>query len=243
MFGDYIVYVDESGDHGLTSIQDPYPVFVLSFCIFHKEEYRTSVVPAFLNLKFRFFGHDMVVLHSHEIRKQYGPFKVLVNAQLREQFLHALNETVANAPFTLISAIIDKKKLRAQYASPANPYEIALRSCLEKTFAFLRDCGQEKHRTTVVVECRGSVEDNALELAFRRIVQGDNRWGTLPLDIVFADKKTNSTGLQIADLVSHPVGRHYLDPTRQNRPYQVIESKLRRSPEGKTSGWGLKIFP
>jgi hypothetical protein len=28
---DYIIYVDESGDHGLSSINEQYPVFVLSF--------------------------------------------------------------------------------------------------------------------------------------------------------------------------------------------------------------------
>ena len=30
---DYIVYVDESGDHSLTSINPRYPLFVLSFCV------------------------------------------------------------------------------------------------------------------------------------------------------------------------------------------------------------------
>jgi hypothetical protein len=30
-FSDYIVYVDESGDHGLQSMDATYPVFVLAF--------------------------------------------------------------------------------------------------------------------------------------------------------------------------------------------------------------------
>ena len=42
---DYIVYVDESGDHSLTSIDPDYPVFVLSFCIFRKAEYAQAVTP------------------------------------------------------------------------------------------------------------------------------------------------------------------------------------------------------
>jgi hypothetical protein len=243
MFSDYIVYVDESGDHGLESIQEAYPVFVLSFCIFRKEEYSRAVVPAFLKLKFDYFGHDMVVLHSHEIRKAYGQFKILVNAPLRAAFMEALEATLDGAPFTLITAVIDKKQLRDRYAVPNNPYEIALRFCLERTFAFLRDRGTENEQTTVVVECRGAVEDNALELAFRRIVQGDNRWGPIPFNIVFADKKANSTGLQIADLVSHPIGRHHLNPGQANRAYEVIRGKLRRSPNGEEKGWGLKIFP
>ena len=243
MFSDYIVYVDESGDHGLVSIQEPYPIFVLSFCIFKKEEYRRTVVPEFLNLKFNFFGHDVVILHSHEIRKAYGQFKVLVNAPLRLQFIEAIDSALRTAPFTLVAAIIDKKKLREEYSSPGNPYEIALRFCLERTFSFLRDQNQGSLRTPIVVECRGAAEDNSLELAFRRIVQGDNRWGVLPFDIVFADKKTNSTGLQIADLVSHPTGRHYLSPTQTNHAYRTIEPKFRRSPSGATDGWGLKVFP
>ena len=36
---EYIVYVDESGDHGLVSIDPTYPLFVLAFCIFHKPTY------------------------------------------------------------------------------------------------------------------------------------------------------------------------------------------------------------
>ena len=35
-FSDYIVYVDESGDHSLINIDANYPVFVLAFGVFHK---------------------------------------------------------------------------------------------------------------------------------------------------------------------------------------------------------------
>ena len=33
-FDDYIVFVDESGDHGMESIDANYPVFVLVFCVY-----------------------------------------------------------------------------------------------------------------------------------------------------------------------------------------------------------------
>ena len=55
---DYIVYVDESGDHSLEKINPSYPVFVLSFCIFKKDEYANLIAPAVQNFKFKFFGHD-----------------------------------------------------------------------------------------------------------------------------------------------------------------------------------------
>ena len=37
-FSHFIVYVDESGDHSLTSIDRQFPLFLLNFCIFIKEK-------------------------------------------------------------------------------------------------------------------------------------------------------------------------------------------------------------
>jgi hypothetical protein len=75
-FSKYIVYVDESGDHGLETIDPQYPVFVLAFCIFHKRHYSEQVVSALEKFKFNHFGHDQIVLHEHEIRKEKGQFNI-----------------------------------------------------------------------------------------------------------------------------------------------------------------------
>lgn len=69
-YSDYTIFVDESGDHGLKTIDPNYPVFVLAFCIFRKNSYTNDVVPAVQKFKFHHFGHDVVILHSHEIRKE-----------------------------------------------------------------------------------------------------------------------------------------------------------------------------
>ncbi len=74
---DYIVYVDESGDHGLAQPDPTYPIFVLAFCVFRKDHYCNSVVPSVQRLKFGHFGHDQIVLHEREIRKGTGNFAVL----------------------------------------------------------------------------------------------------------------------------------------------------------------------
>ena len=76
-FGDYIVFVDESGDQSLKSVNANYPVFVLSFCIFEKTHYYTHVVPEILRFKFDFFGSDIPILHEREIRKREGDFNIL----------------------------------------------------------------------------------------------------------------------------------------------------------------------
>lgn len=53
-FSDYIIFADESGDHGLTSINPENPIFVLAFCIFRKEEYISVVKQAISQLKMDF---------------------------------------------------------------------------------------------------------------------------------------------------------------------------------------------
>jgi Protein of unknown function (DUF3800) len=98
--------------------------------------------------------------------------------------------------------------------------------------------------THVQVECRGKAEDTTLELEFRRICDGKNAVGKLPnLDIRFIDKKQNSTGLQLADLVAHSIGRHAINPGQPNRAYDILEPKFRRGSDGQVRGFGLKIFP
>jgi hypothetical protein len=245
-FDDYIVYVDESGDHGLSSIDPNYPVFVLAFCLFEKSAYAEQVTTQITNFKFEYFGHDQVVLHERDIRKQKGSFRILFDEDMRKAFMQDLSEIVEDAPFTLVASAIDKRDLKNRYADPDNPYHLALAFGLERLYLDLtRGEGCEDGSLHVVFEERGKREDENLELEFRRVVDADNnRLETrLPFNVVFSDKESNSAGLQLADLVARPIGRHLLKPQQPNRAYEIIEEKFRRSPRGEIDDWGLKVFP
>lgn len=243
-FDDYIVYVDESGDHGLSSIDPDYPMFVLAFCVFRKRTYAEQVTTQLTDLKFKYFGHDQVVLHERDIRKQNGPFRILFDTETRKRFMADVSNLVRNAPFALVASAIDKRKLKNQYDDPTNPYHLALAFGLERIYDYLH--GDEACRDGtlhIVFEERGKREDDNLELEFRRVLDNNRTGDRLPFDIVFSSKESNSAGLQLADLVARPIGRHLLKPNQENRAYDIIEEKLRRSPQGETEGWGLKIFP
>ncbi|WP_089724596.1 DUF3800 domain-containing protein [Candidatus Thiosymbion oneisti] len=243
-FSDYIIYVDESGDHGLKSIDPDYPVFVLAFCIFRKAVYSSQLVPALQEFKFHHFGHDQVILHEADIRKDRKEFAFLKTPKLKADFLNALTHIVAATPFTLICSVIDKDLHRRRYANPGNPYHIALGFGLERLFYFLRSQGAEEHRTHIIVERRGKQEDTELESEFRGICSGSNYEGVkLPFELIFADKKSNSSGLQMADLVARPVGIKMLRPDRENRAFEVLERKFYANGRGRRDGWGLKRFP
>jgi len=126
------VYVDESGDHSLDSVSAEFPIFVLCFCIFKIEDYITQVVPAMQRLKFSTFGHDAMVLHSHDIRKSNGHFRFLMDQNRRNRFLSLMNSTVWDSRFTIIAAIIDKRRLTRTYTDPESPYDLALKFCMEE---------------------------------------------------------------------------------------------------------------
>lgn len=248
-FSNYIVYVDESGDHGLQNIDDNYPVFVLAFCVFHKRYYSEKVVPALEKFKFNHFGHDHVILHEHEIRKEKGFFTFFRDREHKSAFIAELTSIIEESNFILMSCVIDKVALKSKNGVASNPYHLALGFCLETLHEFLQEKNQEQKITHVVVECRGDKEDKELELEFRRICDGENELGiSLPFNIVFANKMANSSGLQLADLVARPVGLRVIRPTQENRAYDVLKRKFycdggRKNVGQNFENWGLKIFP
>lgn len=248
-FSKYIVYVDESGDHSLQSVDDQYPIFVLAFCVFHKRHYSEAIVPALEKFKFNYFGHDQVVLHENEIRKEKGSFNIFRSRAQKYSFLDELTSIIEYSNFILISCTIDKLELKKQSEASSNPYHIALGFCMEALYGFLREKDQHERQTHVIVECRGKKEDSELELEFRRICDGNNRLGiTLPFEILFSDKKVMSSGLQLADLVARPIGLNFLRPKQENRAFDVLKKKFYcdggRNQTGKGyEGLGMKIYP
>jgi len=241
-FSDYIVYVDESGDHGLKSIDENYPVFVLAFCIFRKKDYIEKIVPNLQTFKFRHFGHDQAILHETDIRRDRGEFSFLKTKDAKNAFLNELTTIIEESPFTLVSTIIRKIPYRTRYDEPANPYHVALGYGLERVFYYLRDSCAENLKTHVIVEKRGKQEDQELELEFRRICDGGNyERAQLPFEVVFADKKSNSAGLQFADLIARPVGLHVIKPEQYNRAFKIIKEKFYGG--NNSTGRGMKCFP
>ncbi len=239
----FVVFVDESGDHSLESINPDWPLFVLSFCIFPVEAYVHRVTPAIRQLKFDFFGHDLVILHEHDIRKKKFGFAQL-NKEARDVFLSRLTDIIAATGMTMIAVVIDKNRHKAKYSKPVHPYHLAMQFGLERVAAFMAINGQSDCETQIIFEARGAKEDAALELEFRRVCDGGNRGRKpYPFCILIADKKTNSEGLQLADLTARPCGLHVLRPDQENRAWDVIKGKLFAGRHDCISGNGLKVFP
>lgn len=238
---DYLIFADESGDHGLTSIDEQFPVFALVFCLVRKQDYVEQIVPAMQKLKMSYWGHDQVILHEHDIRKEKGPFALLrTDRELRDRFMTELTGLISAAPIQIIASVIDKHALKARYTKPYNPYEVALLFCLERALAVLCARGERGKRAHVIFESRGRQEDAELELEFRRICDHGSSWGYRRTDFrqlefahLFVDKRSNSTGLQLADLVARPLALRHLRPGQPNRAVQALDGKV----------LNFKVFP
>ncbi len=231
-FSEFVVYADESGDHGLVAIDPQYPVFALVFCAMRKADYIAGVVPAVQRFKFGIWGHDAVVLHEHDIRKSKGPFAILLTDRaLRERFYSDLNRLVGAAPMTIFAAVIDKDRLRTRYADTRNPYRIALHFCMEQLHTMLSEEEQHGRTVHVIFESRGRKEDRELELEFRRIAANDSGsgrrdFGLFDFQPVFVPKAANSVGLQLADLTARPIALSHLRPNQPNRAFEIVRPKI-----------------
>lgn len=231
-YSDYIVYVDESGDHSLESINPRYPLFVLVFCVFQKTHYVQKMIPALSGLKISTFGHDLIVLHEYEIRKRTGVFNQL-NQRQSENLMQALSNLVDEIDVVFIPIVIDKRTLKELGVDPTHVYHLAMQLGLEKLYQLLQERNQDYGHTHVIFEARGKCEDVALELEFRRICDGHNSFRCrLPFEIFIADKKTNSAGLQLADIAARPIGLSVLRPDQQNRAFAVLAKKIYRDGKG-----------
>ena len=239
----YIVYVDESGDHSLTSIDPEYPMFVLAFCIFPVDLYVDRIVPLVQRIKFDFFNHDMVVLHEREMRQSAPPFDILLNASVRGSFMSRI-DSVFDERFGVVASAIRKHEFLRRVGEDTSPYHVALEFGLERVFLQLQDRGASRCETFVVFESRGRTEDRELEGEFDRIMATTRMRGMAEtFRFTIASKQANSAGLQIADLVARPIGTHLLRPDQPNRARERILERMPKSPYGSERGWGLKVYP
>jgi hypothetical protein len=245
-FGDCLVFVDESGDHSLTSIDPQYSVFVLAFAIIRKTDYVMQVCRDLQQFKMKHWGHDEVVLHEHDIRKPRDAFALLLNKNRREAFLSGLNEIMAGLPATLVAVVIDKPAFAARHpvADTVGVYDFAMERGLLAVYQFLSSQGQSHVHTPIIVECRGRKEDKELELTFRRFCDVTPTQSTpLPFDLVMVPKTSNSAGLQLADLIARPIGLHHLRPQQPNRAFDILKTKFHRDAHGEIEKTGLLRVP
>jgi len=239
-----LIYLDETGDHSLTTIDKDFPLFTLTTILIRQSKYINDIVPRFYNFKHNAVGHEGIILHSRDIRKAQPPFDFLLNPNKRKKFLDELSSHIVASDFKILASVIKKDRLVKFYTYPYNPYDLALKFNLERILVLMKNINQEKIR--IIAESRGKNEDDALRLSFYQIIdKGTERiskdvFKEFEFVLTFLPKNNNIIGTQLADLCGYPISRYILNPEKENKSYQLIKTKFITN----IKNWSFfKVFP
>ena len=240
------LYLDESGDHNLEVIDPQYPIFVLGGVVMDDDYAQEVAQPKMDRFKEGLFGTRSILLHTADIVRNRHGFERMKDTAFRQEFFSSLNQLVADLEFRVIACGIRKTAHLSRYGVAAlDPYFLSLNILVER---FCFDLGDVSDGGWIIAEKRGPELDRELDLAWLNLkIQGTKFMQASWIDKRIAGlrlrgKDAGLAGLELADLVVTPIGRHLLGkPTKED--FQIIEQKFRRSPNGNHLGWGLVVLP
>ncbi len=241
-----ILFLDESGDHNLTVIDPNYPVFVLGGVIVDKDYAEGPLTEAFDGFKERMFGRTDTVLHTADIVRNRNGFEGLNNPQFREAFYEKLNSLAGELDYKAVACAIRKNDHFRHYGAAAiDLYRITLHRLSE---LFCDEIGEVRNGGMIVAESRDTILDQDLEHSWSSLRRRNSGYSGAEMirdrirSLTFRDKKENIAGLQLADLVVSPIGRHLLGKPDKD-DWLIVERKLRRGLNGEIEGYGLVSLP
>ncbi len=241
------LFLDESGDHSLSRIDPQYPVFVLAGVIVELSYHDGCMTQALKDFKNRFCGRDDVILHTSDIVRCRAAFQTLTDESVRTRFFCELNELIAQLDFSVVACVIRKDRHFSKYGlAAADPYMLSLHVLVER---FVYEISRRsKEPGIIVAESRDETLNNQLRLAWIDLRTSGTQFVSASLlrqhigELHIRDKRENIAGLQVADLVVSPIGRHIIGK-RPRHDWDIVRSKFRRNREGKYAGFGLVVLP
>lgn len=245
------LYLDESGDPNPRSASEEYPVFVLGGVICDRH-YADTVVRAALNsIKQELFGRSDFPLHTAEFKRYRGPFRALRgNDPMRALLRIRLLELLESLEYTIVACAIPTGPNEiAVYPAGVDLYLAGLQALTERFCGIVGGANApERPQGRIIAEARRPREDRAVLREWRRIVDEGTRSysGEIiqsRIESLSIQAKSNlNPGLELADLVVSPIGRHVIRKP-DSLEWDVVRSKLLRGPNGEIEGHGLIHLP
>jgi hypothetical protein len=240
-----VLFLDESGDHNLSRIDSQYPLFVLGGVIMEQNYAEGELTERLDRFKRDVLGRTDIVLHTADIVRNRNGFERMKEPAFRERFYNELNALMASLSYTVVACAIRKDEHLARYGVAAlDPYMLSLDILVER---FCFEVGRDG-RGVIVAEKRDPTLDRELDLAWlnlkiqgTRFVQAKDIEARI-LGLNLRAKTDDIAGLQLADLVVSPIGRHVLGKA-EKEDFRVVRQKLRTNSAGEHLGFGLVVLP
>ena len=170
-----LLFLDESGHHGLKKIYQEFPIFLLACWIFEEDYYKNIFTAKVEELKIKHFGDQNIILHSRDIRKWQRQFKCLGDINKRTDFYTDLDNLIKTSKFNIIFSAINKNKLIQQYGPRAdNPYNMSLSFILERSIFYTDNIGC--NTIGIEAESRGKREDSQLFTQYQLILSNGTNY-------------------------------------------------------------------
>ncbi len=191
----------------------------LTGCIVERDFYDTVFREEMTTIKKKHFSYDPddpFVFHRDDIINKRRTFYCLRNPEKEALFNNDLLEFMGGMTYWIITVVIDKKAHIEKYGGAAyHPYHYCLTVMLERYCGLLSLLAG---KGDVLAESRGRREDEQLKKAYAEIYDGGSHWVSrnrfqnvlTSREIKLKKKDHNIAGLQLADMLAHPLKVHTL---------------------------------
>lgn len=232
----------------------------LTGCMVELNFYENTLSVEMERLKKKHFTYDPdnpLIFHREDIVNKRGPFYKLREKDKEVAFNADLLGFLKAMEYKIITVIIDKKAHIEKYGSSAyHPYHYCLTAMLERYCGLL---SFRKVKGDVLAESRGKKEDEQLKIAYRNLYDEGSKWRSkdhfcnslTSKEIKLKKKGANIAGLQLADLLAHPLRVYGLvmngrispqDDFGANIATTVMGKFNRRYATGKINGYGIVLL-
>lgn len=237
------LFLDESGDYNPETIDPQYPVFVLGGVIADDAYAAGPMTDALDDFKSDLFGRTDIVLHTADIARKRNGFEPLRDAGLRAHFYRRLNELMREMQYSALACAIHKHPDQWLYrAFYPDLYLLAFPALVQQ---FCYEIGNASGGV-IFAERRNPNDDRELQRSWERLREtGTRRIRPSEVrrritDLRLRSKADCPAGLELADLVVSPIGRHILGkPDKED--WLIVRDKLRQSRSGNVVG--LMVWP
>ena len=240
-----VLSLNESGDHNLAVVDPQYPLFELGGVILDKDYAEGELSERLDRFKRDLLGRTDIILHTADITRNRNGFERMKDREFRQRFMRGLNVLMEGLSYTVVACAIRKDAHLARYGVAAlDPYLLSLDVLVER---FCFEIGRSGNGV-IVAEKRDPTLDRELDIAWLNLkVQGTRYIQAKDIEsrvigLNLRAKSENVAGLQLADLVVSPIGRHVLGKPEQE-DFRVVREKLRRNSRGEFRGFGLVVLP
>jgi len=257
----YRIYIDEVGNNDLGSSTDPNHRYLsLTGIIFEINYVKVSVQPAIDELKNKYFNphpDEPIIFHRKELVNKKYPFNQLKDPKIESAFNKDFLDLLQVLDYKIITVLIDKLDHTQKYSTwKYDPYHYCIEVLLERFYFFLSNISSVGD---VMIESRGGKEDMRLKKSFRKIMENGTHYIEseklqkliTSKELKVKPKMLNITGLQLADLIAHPVRRMVfrMYGIEEGKKYvfgdqiiEIIKNKFYESKDG-VEGSGIKKLP